>query len=320
MREAGLSGDILPWRDVLHDGPVPRDLSLAELSRVRASFLAGGGAGEFHEIAQEFVARDALLERFPEFEQVVLWFEWDLYDQLQLIQILDTIAHRTATLDKTKLPPIETVSIAGCLGALPVENFQGLYQNRIPVTADMLALGRAAWVAFTSPDPTDILVLLEAGTDALPFLDGALRRHLEEFPSVENGLSRAEKQLLEAIAAGKSSFADAFRYAAEQEERVYLGDSSAASYLERLSRGDEPLAVYPSGERVHAPRTESESAKFRDAELVLTDAGHAVLAGKRDWIGMGGSDRWLGGVHLDGSSTRWRWDAQGRGVIETHGE
>lgn len=318
IREAGLSGEVLAWRDVLHDGPVPRDLSLAELSRVRASYLASSGGGEFSDLAQEFVARDSLLEGFTECEQVVLWFEWDLYDQLQLIQILDAIAHRVATVGAVKMPPVEQVSIAGYLGALPVERFRPLYEERAPVTSGAFSIGQAAWRAFTSPDPTDMVAFLESGrTPDLPFLEGALWRLLEELPSTRNGLSRAERQLLEGIAEGRSSFGDAFQYAAAREERLYCGDASAASYLERLSRGPEPLVVYPSGGRVRAPRTQSESNAFRNAEFVLTDAGTAVLSGQRDWIAMGGSDRWLGGVHLEGGNTHWRWDAGARKVVDT---
>jgi hypothetical protein len=317
MREAGIPGEILPWRDVLHDGPVPADLSLAELSCVRASYLSSAAAGEFSELAQEFVARDMLLERFPEFERLVLWFEWDLYDQLQLIQILDAIAHHTAALDGTGLPPIEHVSVAGYLGNLPAERYPALYDERADVTPEMLSLGKAAWRAFTSPDPTDIVSLLDAGTADLEFLEGAMWRGLEELPSTRNGLSRAEHQLLDAIAKGRATFSDVFRYAAEREERIYCGDSSAASYLERLSRGNEPLVVYPSGERVRAPQTESERQAFSDAPLVLTEAGKDVLAGRRDWISMGGSDRWVGGVHLDGSNARWRFDAGLRKVIDS---
>ncbi len=317
IREAGIPGETIPWRDVLHDGPVPADLSLAELSRVRASYLSSADAGEFSELAQEFVARDTLLERFPDFGRLVLWFEWDLYDQLQLIQILDTIAHRTAALDGSELPPIEHVSIAGYLGNLPAERYPALYEERKDVTPAMLRLGQAAWRAFTSHDPTDIVALLGAGTADLEFLEGAMWRVLEELPSTRNGLSRAEHNLLEALAEGHSTFNDVFRYAAEREERIYCGDSSAASYLERLSRGNEPLVVYPSGERVRAPQTQSGRRTFLDAPLVLTEAGRDVLAGRRDWISMGGSDRWVGGVHLDGSNARWRWDPALRRVIES---
>jgi hypothetical protein len=55
---------------------------------------------------------------------------------------------------------------------------------------------------------------------------------------------------------------------------------------------------------------------FADTPLVLTEAGKDVLVGKRDWIRMGGSDRWVGGVHLKGRNARWRWDAERRTVIE----
>jgi len=320
MREAGIAGEILSWRDVLHDGPVPRDLTLAELSSVRAAYLASAGAGEFSELAQDFVARDTLLERLAEFDRVVLWFEWDLYDQLQLIQILDTIAHRAASLETAKGPPIEHVSFAGYLGNLPPERFPALYEERRPVTPEMLRLGQAAWRAFTSPDPTDIVAFLAAGTESLQFLEGAMWRLLEELPSTRNGLSRAEQQLLEGLAAGNSRFEEVFRYAARREERIYCGDSSAASYIERLSRGASPLVVYPSGERVNAPQTEAQTREFHNAQLVLTDAGKEVLSGRQDWIRLGGTDRWLGGVHLDGGNARWRWDGDSRRVIETDGQ
>ncbi|HEY3257328.1 MAG TPA: hypothetical protein VGJ64_00620, partial [Gemmatimonadaceae bacterium] len=50
------------------------------------------------------------------------------------------------------------------------------------------------------------------------------------------------------------------------------------------------------------------SGRFLDAELSLTDIGRSVLHGDGDWIELGGSDRWLGGVHLDGANAAWRWD------------
>jgi hypothetical protein len=40
MREVGLRGVYLPWRDLLHEGPVPADLDLPELSKLRARFIA----------------------------------------------------------------------------------------------------------------------------------------------------------------------------------------------------------------------------------------------------------------------------------------
>src|SRR5512141_2200096 len=108
MKEAALGGDILPWRDVLHDGPVPAGLTLSGLSRVRAGYLASQGMGEMDDLTRSFAERDAVLERYAEYDTIVLWFEWDLYDQLQLIQLLDYFAEKSGD---GKLPPLEIVSL-----------------------------------------------------------------------------------------------------------------------------------------------------------------------------------------------------------------
>ena len=40
LPRTGLSGQVICWNDILHDGPVPRGLPLQELSRIRANFIA----------------------------------------------------------------------------------------------------------------------------------------------------------------------------------------------------------------------------------------------------------------------------------------
>jgi hypothetical protein len=87
-----VQGGILPWRDVLHEGPVRAGLSLEELSAERARFIADAGWGEFTAVLKNFRERDAAFRRAGEHDEIVLWFEHDLYDQLQLIQVLDGLA------------------------------------------------------------------------------------------------------------------------------------------------------------------------------------------------------------------------------------
>ena len=96
MERAGIAGDLLPWRDVLHEGPVP------DLPRRRAAARARGVPGHARAARRrrgrgELRARDErLAAAVAEGEPVVLWFEHDLYDQLQLIQILAGLPDRPA--------------------------------------------------------------------------------------------------------------------------------------------------------------------------------------------------------------------------------
>jgi len=302
MNEARIIGDILPWRDVLHDGPVPQGLSLAQLGPVRARFLSSVGWDDESQLLRAFKSRDDVVERYDEYESVVLWFEWDLYDQLQLLQLLDFFAGKLGTREAPLR--LEMVSVAGYLGNLPPDKLPALYEQREPVNVATLSLGQKAWRAVTSPDPREVPALLATDTSSLPFLADALERFLEELPWTSDGLARSERQLMEGIASGASSFGEVFQYATAREERIYCGDASAALYLRRLSQGDSPLVS-------------SQGNGTADAELSLTDAGKEVLGGEGDWIDLGGSDRWLGGVHLDRSNAPWRWDSRNRVVTQS---
>jgi hypothetical protein len=85
IQASGIVGDVLPGRDPMHHGPMPPDIDLAALSAVRAAYLSEPG----HFAGDEFRARDTALQQSLGYETVVLWFEHDLLDQLQILQILD---------------------------------------------------------------------------------------------------------------------------------------------------------------------------------------------------------------------------------------
>jgi hypothetical protein len=40
-----------------------------------------------------------------------------------------------------------------------------------------------------------------------------------------------------------------------------------------------------------------------------------VLAADADLVALGGIDRWIGGVHLNGRAARWRWDEGTEAIV-----
>jgi hypothetical protein len=292
---SGLEGEILPWRDVLHEGPVPAGLLPDEFADVRARFLAERGWANLAEARQDFARRDTMLAGYRDHEEVVLFFEHDLYDQLQLIQVLDWFSGRY--LGGTRLSIVHTDEYLGTLGP---ERLLPLFHDRRGATEEQLALGSTAWEAFRSSDPTAVLGVMESGARDLPFLAAALRRHLEQFPSTVNGLSRSEGQALEAIAGGSNTPGEAFAAYQEREEPVFLSDAVFSSYLQDLGDAREPLLRIRGG----GPGI---GLDLWDQEISLTEKGREVLQGDDDRVRLIGIDRWLGGVHL-GGETLWRWD------------
>ena len=278
LRRIGITGNVIAWRDILHEGPVPPGLALEAMSDVRARFLASTGAGSFPDIRRDFGARDAALRSA---RQVTLWFEHDLYDQLQLIQILATLATQR-----------ETSAELICIGSFPgIEPFHGLGQLtpvqlaslwpvRRRVGADQLGVGARAWKAFCSADPLAVRHFAVTDTSTLPYLRPALERWLEEFPSPPDGLSRTERQILRAVAAGNPTFDAIFRANQEQESAPFMGDTTVQLRIDAMTNARNPLLT-------------------RDP-ITLTSAGTRVLSGEVDARQLNGIDRWLGGVHLKG--------------------
>jgi hypothetical protein len=299
IRSAGVTGDILPWRDVLHEGPVPAPATLDSLRPLRARFLAPEGGGSVVELAREFEQRDRRLGAIAADAEVALWFEHDLYDQLQLAQILDWFASGVArpSLDRAPRTRLTLAQADDYIGLMKPEQARMLWESRLDVTDAQLEAARRTWGAFASPDPTAIEQVLD-DVAALPFMRAALLRHLEEFPAVENGLSRTERQTLETLVVGSWPIHELFQAAHhEREDPIFLGDLSFVRLLKALATGDEPLV-----------RMDHEKAW-------LTDAGRETLAGTRDRVEALGIDRWLGGVHLKGRRVPFRWDGRARRIV-----
>jgi hypothetical protein len=219
-----VSGSFLPWRDVLHEGPVRAGLTLEQLSAERARFIADAGWASREEAREGFRERDAAFLDAGRHDEIVLWFEHDLYDQLQLIQVLDGLADLRG-------PPISLVCEAEYLGTMTPERAAELFSLRTPLTRRHFQEAQAAWRAFRSPDPR---VIAPDKPRALHFLGAALRRHLEEFPWTTDGVSRLERSIVEALKDGPLPFDELFRRV--KEEPQFLGHTVLAWHLERLQR------------------------------------------------------------------------------------
>ena len=304
LREA-IEGEVMPWRDVLHDGPVP-DVDHATLRRIRAEFLQHYSQDAPETIEAELAQRDAKLVDTSAYGSRLLWFEHDLYDQLQLLQILDALSALdepgpVALICIDRFPGIERFK---GLGQLTADQLLTLLPRQVEVAPAMLDLAKRGWKAIRSNDPTSIEAFLETDTSALPFLKAALQRFLEQYPSYVNGLSENESLILKKLSVQPTSAQVLFVSDWEGDRASYLGDYSFFDILERLF----PLVAHENKE----PFQWTAGQEVSPRPLQLTTLGREVLEGKRDWLKMRGINRWVGGVHLTNPAEGWRWDVSAR--------
>jgi hypothetical protein len=297
----GLARQVLYWRHVLHEGPVPA-AGPDELRRIRARFLIAANADDRREGIDMFAERDRTLEAHRTGEYV-LWFEADLYDQLQIIQILARLADLAVPAERITLICIgEHAGIArfGGLGQLTAQQLRALPATNAcaRLTPAALELARRAWAAFQAPVPDGLRAIADTRSGDLRFLGEAFDRLSREYPSTRDGLSLTERRVLAAVAEGAADAGSAFVRSTARETRPYLGDGWCFAAMDRMAHAAVPL--------LDADPT--QLPVDRDSRLQLTATGTRVLAGEADHVQLNGIDRWIGGVHLHGRQIPWRWD------------
>ena len=303
LREA-LSTYVLPWRDVLNVGPVPA-LPAAQLRLARARFLAERYGQTVSAVGAELRDRDRTL--LGHRGRYMLWFDADLYDQLQLIQILAALRLNGIAAGSIRLiNPGEMIGRAhfGGLGELSPAELAELVSDAVTLVSGTLELAARAWSAFRAPDPSGLVAIAGTADAQLRFLGEAFVRLLQEYPSLSDGLSLTERRALLAVAGGAKTAGAAFKWVWARERRPFIGDIQFLDTLGDLAAGPEPvLKLVPPASRPAV-----------STEVALTGAGRRVLKSSDRYAG---KDRWIGGVHLAPGSPSWRYDDRLETLVAT---
>jgi len=313
LAEGGVPGDAVRWIDMLYEGPLHRYPDRRRALKERAAYLARRFGVPLAETYRDLLGQEARIAQCTRYEETVLWFEADLFDQTILVYLLQRLA---------PFQPETRISLV-CIGEFPgIERFIGLGQlspaqlatlfpARRPVTRRQFALAREAWAALTHHHPRELIRLSRTRSRAMPFLAEALLRYQAEYPSVRNGLGATAQLALEAFEAGARTAGQAFVAVQRREARPFLGDSMFYAVLQELAGGDFPVLAAASRRLARLSPEE-----FRDCEFWLTPLGKRVLAGQADWCVLAPQARWMGGVLLQGPRPRWRWDPVRRRLVE----
>lgn len=309
-KQSTIPGEHFAWREALIDGPAPTNVSEAEWRKVRASHLTEFYGVDPSESENGLRVQEDKLKSYPEHDEVVLWFEQELFCQVTLLYLLDWFSQRE--LGETRLSLIFASEYPGLpnfrgLGELEPEQMASLFPARREVSQAQLRLATAAWTAYRSPDPTRIERLLEIDFTPMPFLKQGLRLHLERFPCVRNGLGRIQNKGLEIIENGLYKFTEIFPRFADAERFYGLGDSQFWIAMNQMVHAREPLLKTTERSSANGGISPEE---MRQVEFEMTATGADVLNGDADFVDINGLDTWLGGVHLSGKTDVWRWDEE----------
>ena len=294
-RRANIPGRHVPFRETLVAGPVAGNLSSHDWIEQRARFLADNYDQNLLRIRNELLAQEALIDEARTEDEVVLWFEHDLFCLTNFLYLLVRLA---------KARHLTVVWCPTALGTAAEEQIPNLYNSRAAVPPAMSRAAAAGWEAYTADDPTGLNRFLTAEAIDFPFLRDGLLLHASRFPSTRNGLGEVERRAMEAIAAGATDFMMLFTRFDEHPPRFGFGDGEFLRHLRRLATCAIPMITISEVEGETPPK----------ALFALTPAGQNVFDGKADYIDLNNAAFWLGGVYLT-RERLWRWDLSRREIV-----
>src|SRR5262249_1467874 len=128
---AGLAGDVLVWRDILVEGPVTVDGDVVPALDARVAFLAERLGIVREDYARRARGQTAGLGTAKGHDEVVLWFEQDLFCAVNLWRLLDWFVRHPVQRLSLVYPSLDD---ARGLGAVGPERLAAWFAERVPVS------------------------------------------------------------------------------------------------------------------------------------------------------------------------------------------
>jgi hypothetical protein len=239
FEDTGLDGDIMVWREVLSEGPLEENIMSASFWRNRSEWIAGAFTDIPENYQQKVLDQLALLDE--PYDEINLWFEFDLHCQANLLGVMTYLKQRT-DLSSPNIYLICPADYPGKenfrgMGELNGEELEYLYDNiRVQLSGFDFILAAEAWAIYVSSDVEKLKTYL-AKTGfwgSLHLLKPALEAQLQRLQINSNGLNYIEQKLLDIYNYGYKTRPQIYQ-AFWASEKIYgMGDMEIDIYLSRL--------------------------------------------------------------------------------------
>ena len=169
FREAGIAGEIIVCREALADGPVKAS-SIAEFWRLRDEYLSDAHSDSTVDYKRDVLAELKRLSEAAAGDEVNLWFEHELFCQVNLWFCLSLLESSGANVFRV-LPKVspghgkwDGFAHAGSGDLLDA------FASRVQLGSDDLKTASGLWRAYQSRDNGELLRLSEYSSPSFPYI------------------------------------------------------------------------------------------------------------------------------------------------------
>ena len=282
FEKSTIAGETYVWPEILCEGKCVKQIGSDDFWDTRGAFHNSYSDEPFDERLKQIKEEMAVLD-LEKFEEIVLWFEYDLFCQINLLGALSWLhqkqAHQGSQISLVCLGEHANFDRLVALGEIKAEEYPDLLEHRQKLSPDDLAFADHMWEIYCSNNHDQLVSHASNGhSRTFPYLKAALEKHQRRFPDLDSGLIEIEKLILQHLQDKEGSSRRQLVGHMLRTQEVYgFGDLQYFDYLEGL----------------HPLITE------KDEKLSLNETGINVLHGQQDFMRLRPRNINFGGASLN---------------------
>lgn len=276
MLRLDLKGEVIIWRELLCEGPTLQEIDDA-FFQLRKKFLSNAYGISAENYEKRFISEIERLKAFEDFDEIVLWFEFDLFCHINMLAAIHLIQSKRKvpiTLVCSKKLPGEKEFKP--LSLLKINELKNHYSNRIALDDNDIEVALLIWELYCGNNPMKLKPQIKTKTN-FEYLSSCIRAHIERFPNSITGINSLEKNILKLIQNHKiTSEHHLLGYALQYQGYYGYSDTQMQRLLDKLTIFYE----------------------LREDQIVLSEKGLQVFNGRKNFYRELKDDERFGGVAM----------------------
>lgn len=241
LEKSKIKGDVVVWREMLCEGLLHKNVGSDEFWLNRYSYFETEIGVPRLEYYDKTIKEIVKLEDVSSYNEVVLWFEFDLFCQVNLLALCTYLfdnyvkkANYYLVCTGYKKGEEELQSLSDYS---PLE-FKTLFDTKIALSKTNLEFAKESWELYVENDFNKLKEFNFNQNSKFKYLQVAINQHLQRFPS-KNGLNQIENKILEIINSNEFSEKEIVKNLLiwQQKETVFgFGDVQYFLYINGLEK------------------------------------------------------------------------------------
>jgi hypothetical protein len=194
-----LKGDVITWREMLCEGPTLTNVGSESFWKTRFEFLNKNYKVSKSSFIEKTLKEYRSLCNHKQQDQIVLWFEYDLFCQVNMLAVISWLKTHRKYAEITLVCSGKEDSSDKLYGLNELSDEQLLkrYENKVVLKQDDIEYADYVWQLYCSDNPMRLENLTDFKNYQFDYLSEAVTSHLHRFPSIKNGLNAMENNILQ---------------------------------------------------------------------------------------------------------------------------